>query len=200
MAASALRGERREITTLGPDNGSVRVYTRREGLGARVGHDLTLQATRWSAEVELDPGDLTRSSVSTTVDASSLEVLEGRGGAIPLSEKDRADIRKNIAQKVLQVDRHPQITFRSTGVEAASPDRLTLAGELTLAGTTRPVRLELQREAGEDADRLSGRVTITQTDWGIKPFSAMLGALKVSNDVEVEIDVRVPHEAGVARG
>jgi polyisoprenoid-binding protein YceI len=188
------------MTTLGPDNGSIKVHTTREGLGARVAHDLTLEAARWSAEVTLDADDITRSSASATIDGPSLEVIEGRGGAIPLSDKDRADIRKNIAQKVLQLDRHPEITFRSTGVEAPSQDRLVVSGELTVAGTTRPARLELRRETGADSDHLSGRVTITQSQWGIKPFSAMLGALKVADNVDVEIDVRVPHEAGVRKG
>jgi len=188
------------MATLGSGDGSIKVHAKREGLAARVGHDLTLEPARWSAEVNLDPDDITRSSVTATIDGRSLEVVDGRGGAIPLSDKDRADIKKNIAQKVLQVDRYPEITFRSTGVEAPSQDRLVVSGELTIAGAPRPVRLELSREPGSDADHLSGRVTIPQSQWGIKPYSAMLGALKVSDNIDVEIDVRVPHEVGVPQG
>jgi polyisoprenoid-binding protein YceI len=173
------------MATLGPGDGSIKVYAKREGLAARVGHDLTLEPSRWSAEVNLDPDDITKSTVTATVDGQSLEVVEGRGGATPLSDKDRADIKKNIAQKVLTSG---QISFRSTGIEAAGDGKLTVNGELTIAGTTRPIRLDLT----QSGDRVSGRLTIRQTDFGIKPFSAMLGALKVSDSVDIEVDVRLP--------
>jgi polyisoprenoid-binding protein YceI len=173
------------MATLGPGDGSIKVYAKREGLAARVGHDLTLEPTRWSAEVNLDPDDITKSTVTATVDGHSLEVVEGRGGATPLSDKDRADIRKNIAQKVLPSG---EISLRSTGIEAAGDGKLTVNGELTIAGTTRPIRLDLT----QSGDRVSGRLTIRQTDFGIKPFSAMLGALKVSDSADIEVDVRLP--------
>jgi polyisoprenoid-binding protein YceI len=173
------------MATLGPGDGSIKVYAKREGLAARVGHDLTLEPTRWSAEVSLDPDDITRSTVTATVDGHSLEVVEGRGGATPLSDKDRADIKKNIAQKVLTSG---EISFRSTGIEAAGDGKLTVNGELTIAGTTRPIRLDVT----QSGDRVSGRLTMRQTDFGIKPFSAMLGALKVSDGVDIEVDVRLP--------
>ena len=62
------------MATLGPGDGSIKVYTKREGLASRVGHDLTLEASRWNAEVTVDPDDITRSSVSATVDGGSFEV------------------------------------------------------------------------------------------------------------------------------
>jgi polyisoprenoid-binding protein YceI len=174
------------MATLGPGDGSIKVYAKREGLAARVGHDLTLEPTRWSAEVNLDPDDITRSSVTATVDGHSMEVVEGHGGATPLSDKDRADIKKNITQKVLTSG---EISVRSTGIETAGDGKLTVNGELTIAGSTRPIRLDLT----QNGDRVSGRVTIRQTDFGIKPFSAMLGALKVSDSVDIEVDVRLPN-------
>jgi polyisoprenoid-binding protein YceI len=173
------------MATLGPGDGSIKVYTKREGLAARVGHDLTFEASRWNADVTLDPDDITRSSVSATVDGGALEILEGTGGAMPLSEKDRNDIRKNIAQKVLTSG---QIQFRSTGVESAGDGRLTLTGDLTINGASRPVRVDLT----QSGDRVSGRLAIRQSDFGIKPFSAMLGALKVADPVDIELDVRLP--------
>ncbi len=171
--------------TLGPGDGSIKVYTKREGMAARVGHDLTLVPSSWSAEVNLDPDDITRSSVSATVDGHSLEVVEGHGGATPLSDKDRADIKKNIAQKILP---NGSMSFRSTTIESSGDGKFTVGGELTIAGTTRPVRLEL----AQNGDRVSGRVSLRQTDFGIKPFSAMLGALKVADSADVEVDVKLP--------
>ncbi|MDB5068255.1 MAG: YceI family protein, partial [Chloroflexi bacterium] len=114
-----------------------------------------------------------------------LNVVEGHGGATPLSDKDRADIKKNIAQKVLTSG---TVSFKSTSIESSGDGRFTVNGELTIAGTTRPVRLELT----QNGDRVSGRVSIRQSDFGIKPFSAMLGALKVADPVDLEVDVKLP--------
>src|SRR5690606_21750170 len=80
---------------LGPDDGRLLVRTGRTGLGRRAGHDLTLEATRWTARVEArEPLDA--SSVEVNVDVDALEVREGTGGALPLSDRDRAEIKKNL--------------------------------------------------------------------------------------------------------
>ncbi len=63
--------------------------------------------------------------------------------------------------------------------------RLAVEGELTLVGRTNPIAFEL--EVGEDG-ALSAGAVVTQTAWGMKPYSALLGALKVQDDVEVGLD------------
>jgi hypothetical protein len=62
-------------------------------------------------------------------------------------------------------------------------------GELELAGRRHPIDFALL--AGDDG-RLTGSAMVKQTDWGIKPFSALFGTLKVADVVEVAIDARVP--------
>jgi len=86
MAASA--GTHR----LGPDAGRVVVKTTRAGLAARVGHDLTLELTRWSADVTVPADDLSAAVVTAELDLGSLVVREGTGGARPLTDSDRRDI------------------------------------------------------------------------------------------------------------
>jgi polyisoprenoid-binding protein YceI len=60
----------------------------------------------------------------------------------------------------------------------------TVHGELALAGTSRPISFEVRNENG----RLTGRTTVRQSDWGIKPYTALFGTLKVADEVEVAID------------
>jgi len=166
---------------LGPDDGRLLLRTGRSGLGRRAGHDLTIEATRWSAAVEArEPRSA--SSVEVTVEVDALEVREGTGGAMPLSENDRAEIRKNL-RKTLDSGRHPQITFVSTAVGDDAVE-----GDLTIMGRTKPVRIGAAPEGG----RVRGSVTVTQTRWGIKPYSAFFGALRLADDVEVEFDLKLP--------
>jgi polyisoprenoid-binding protein YceI len=175
--------------TIGPADGTLLIKTAREGAAARMGHDLTLEATRWSATVVVDADDPTRSSVSAAVDAASLEVRDARGGAIALTDKQRVEIGTNIRDKVLHTSRHPEISFLSTLI-AGDATAATVTGDLTVAGSTRPVQLRFT--AHSHADRVTGTATVVQTDHGIKPYSAMLGALKVKDAVEIEVDVRLP--------
>src|SRR5690606_644491 len=99
---------------LGPDDGRQLVRTGRRGLGRRAGHDLTIEATRWTATAEVrEPLDA--SSVEVSVDVDGLEVREGTGGVKPLTDGDRAEIKKNLLA-VLDARRHPRITFTSTRI------------------------------------------------------------------------------------
>jgi polyisoprenoid-binding protein YceI len=162
------------MTTLGPANGSLRVKTYREGVAAKVGHDLVLEVASWEATVEDE-------AIELRADATSMRVLSGERGVKPLSDRDRDEIRKNIDEKIL---RRQPIEFHSTSVRR-SGEQLAVEGELTLAGTTRPVSAELTR--GADG-RLTGTIPVVQSQWGIKPYRGLMGALKVRDDVEIVID------------
>jgi polyisoprenoid-binding protein YceI len=172
------------IHELSPQNGSITVRTYREGMAQRVGHDLILEAVEWRASVEVGEDDQP-SEIELEVDARSLQVREGLHGLKPLSGKDRTEIRKNIEEKIL---RGQPISFRSSEVRSTA-GKLAVSGELTLAGTANQVGFEL--ETRPDGS-VSGTLPVTQSEWGIKPYRGLMGALKVRDDVEVVIDVRLP--------
>jgi polyisoprenoid-binding protein YceI len=172
--------------TLGPDNARLQVKTYREGVAAKAGHDLIIEVTRWDAVVDLGDGDPGASTVQLNADPRSLEVREGLRGVKPLTDKDRVEIRKNIDEKILGGD---PISFRSTSVRPEGEgERLAIDGELTMAGTTRPITAQLGVGAG---GRLTGTIAVTQSAWGIKPYRGLMGALKVRDDVEIVVDADV---------
>lgn len=164
---------------LGPADGSLIVRTFREGVAAKVGHDLVIAVTRWEAALDGDA-----STLRLQADAYSLEVREGLRGVKPLTDKDRAEIAKTIDEKVL---RGQPIEFRSTAVQATEGG-FAVDGELSLAGSTRPVRLQL--DVGADG-RARGAVTLAQSAWGIKPYRGLMGALKVRDEVEIAFEGRL---------
>ncbi|MEA2222348.1 MAG: hypothetical protein QOH83_724 [Solirubrobacteraceae bacterium] len=157
---------------IGPSNGSLKVKTGREGAAAKMGHDLVIGVNSWEATIE--GGD--SPSIKLTVDPGSLEVIEGSGGAKPLGDKDKTDIKKSIGNKVLGSS---QISFTCDEVSNG-----TANGELSIAGKSTPVTIPLK----VDGDTISGSVTLSQKDFGIKQFSAMMGALKVKDQVTVEFE------------
>jgi polyisoprenoid-binding protein YceI len=166
--------------SLGPDNASLQVRTYREGVAAKAGHDLIIEVTRWGATVAV-AGEPAGWTIELNADPHSLEIREGLRGVKPLTDKDRVEIRKNIDEKIL--GSHP-IEFRSTGVRQADGGRLTVDGELTMAGSTRPVTAEL---SVEDGGGVSGTIPLTQSAWGIKPYRGLMGALKVRDEIEIVI-------------
>jgi hypothetical protein len=172
---------------LGPGDGALTVKIYREGVAAKAGHDLVMAVTRWNATVEVaSPAEI--SSIALTADSRSLEVREGVGGVKPLTDRDRGEIRKNIDQKVLGAQ---PIEFRSSGPVPVPGGgaRLVVEGELTMAGSTRPITMQL--DVGADG-RIGGTITITQSAWGIKPYRGLMGALKVRDDVDLVVDARLP--------
>jgi polyisoprenoid-binding protein YceI len=155
-------------------------------VAARAGHDLTIAVTRWSGVLQLDPAALGAASLEATIDAKSFEVREGSGGMKPLTDSDKSDILSNLASKVLGTDRNPTITFKSTSAMAVGGG-VTINGELTLAGTTKPLGINVTL----DGDSVSGVARIDQPQFGIRPFSALMGTLKVAPEVEVRAQVRL---------
>ncbi|MGI9118871.1 MAG: YceI family protein [Acidimicrobiales bacterium] len=158
-------------------------------MGSKMGHDLVLEASRWSGTLNLDADNPAASSVHVTVDARSLEVIQATGGLKPLSDKDKSEIADNQA-KSLQSGKHPEITFQSTAV-TGGPPRLSVQGNLTIAGNTKPVTLDVAVEDLGTEARATATATVVQTDFGLKPYSKM-GALKVKDPVDLEITVTLP--------
>jgi polyisoprenoid-binding protein YceI len=171
---------------LGPASGQLQVKTTRTGLGARAGHDLTIEVTRWRADVIIDAAQPSASSVSVEVDTDSLEVREGSGGIKPLTDSDRAQIKTTIEQKVLHTGRHPSITFRSKRIEGTA-ESFTVDGDLTITGVTQPVTVH----GGLAEGRVQGSATVVQSRWGIRPYTGFFGALKLSDEVRVEFGVNL---------
>ncbi len=175
--------------SLGPEAGKITLNVYRDGVAARMGHNLVLEATKWSGKAEVDADDPAASSVKLTIDPRSLEIVEASGGIKPLSDKDRADIKKNINDKILLTLRNPEITFQSTEVSGTAPN-IQVKGSLTLAGKSRPLTLDVRVD--ESSGRASGKTTLQQSSFGIKPFSAMLGALKIKDTIDIQFDVKIP--------
>jgi len=164
---------------LGPDNASLHVETGRSGAAAKAGHDLIIDVTSWEATLEV--GDA--SSLELSADPTSLHVREGKGGMQALGDDDKADIRKTIDKDVL---RKKDITFTSSSCESAG-DGLKVSGDLKMGGKSKPVSFDLSESDGT----LTGSAALKQSDWDIKPYSALFGALKVNDEVKVVVEAKL---------
>ena len=164
--------------------GEVRIFTEKDGLLSAVAHDLELGVERFRIE-----WDDARAKLTATFDTRSLRVLHPivRGAPSPssLSSKDLRKIEENIQRDVLATARHPEVRFESSAIEPDG-EGYRLTGTLTLHGTSRP----LTARASRIGDRFVTELTLDQREFGITPYSAMMGTLKIKPLVRVR--VRVP--------
>jgi hypothetical protein len=165
------------MTSLGPENGTLTVRTGKGGAAAKAGHNLVIEVTRWQ-------GTLTPDAVELTADARSLRVRSGSGGISPLGDEEKAGISQTIDEEVLEGG---SIAYRSSAV-SERPGGYDVEGELELLGVRAPLAFALSL----DGDHLTGNASVKQTDWRIKPYSALFGTLKVADVVEVSIDATLP--------
>ena len=96
------------------------------------------------------------------------------------------EIGKNIDAKILGSQ---PIQFRSSGVRPADDGgRLRVEGALLMAGSTEPLTVNL---SVKDGGAISGTIPLRQSDWGIKPYRGLMGALKVRDEIEVVIEANL---------
>ena len=171
---------------LGPGRGRILLRTFRDGLAAQAGHDLTVEATRWSGDLRVND-DLSPASLEVHVDLGALVVRDGTGGVKPLTDRDRREIAVT-TRKVLRTDQHPEAVFAADSFRPAADGGGEISGTLTLRGQERPLSLRVKQTG---ADRYYAETQIVQSDYGIKPYTAFLGALRVRDavDVAVELDL-----------
>jgi polyisoprenoid-binding protein YceI len=178
---------------LGPGRGRIVLHTSRDGLAAQAGHDLTIEIGRWSGQLTVGD-DLTPAGLEVRIDLGSLIVREGTGGIKPLTDRDRREIAVT-ARKTLGSDRHPEATFSASAFEPGSGGGGTITGTLTLAGQSRPLRLQV---TATGQDRYHATAPVVQSEHGIKPYTGFLGALRVRDAVDVDVDVDLAEPDGGA--
>lgn len=156
------------------------VLTFKAGMLSAMGHDLLLAITRFSLTLDDD-------HVVGTFDGSSLKVLGALNGETldtdALSERDKRDILTNI-QKVFAGHRQSEIRFEAEDLEV-SDDFIEGEGELTIPPHFHAVDFEV----AIDGDQATCEIVLHQPHWGITPFKALMGALKIKPDVRIRIVV-----------
>lgn len=163
---------------IGPDTGTVQITTTRQGFAAKVGHDLRIGFDRWSGTV--DVGEQNR--VRARVEIGSLRVIDGTGGVAALTDADRREITTT-ALRLLDANGHPEATFAAELIPDGRAD-----GRLTVRGVETPVSLEIT----EIGDRWRAAGSVLQSAFGIAPYKAFFGALRLADQVGIEIEVRIP--------
>jgi polyisoprenoid-binding protein YceI len=176
ISPRTMSAQQRHIDT---NNSTIVLHVGKSGVFAGFAHDHTIEAPIASGNMSTSNPQ----SVELSVDARNLRVRDKDA-----SEKDRNEIQATmLGPEVLDSERHHEIVFKSGTVEALADHHWTVRGELTLRGQTRPVTTEVTEKGGH----YTGRATVKQTEFGIKPVKVAGGTVKVKDEVQVEFDIQL---------
>lgn len=158
------------------------------GRAAKMGHRLTIAMQSWHAAVRWTGGE--PKSTDLTVAVDSLFVVSAEGGVTPLVGPQQKVARSN-ALKTLEASRYPRIRFAADDI-AKTSDGYRLSGTVEIHGTSRAQVVDLRVDDRADGWSLSTRASITQRDFGVKPYSLFMGSFKVADEVTIDFVATYP--------
>ena len=158
--------------------GTIEVFTFKDGLLARAAHDLALRFDEFDVVLDAE-------TVTAHFPLRALKVtgpVEGGALRADLFDPDRRrEIEQTMHDRVLLSARHPSARF--SGRASPSANGYEVSGQLELAGRSAPLAFSVQREG----DRYRARFEIQPSRWGIAPYKALFGAIKLKDLVRVEL-------------
>lgn len=142
---------------------------------------------KFTGRVELDEKDITKSSVTATIETASIN-----------TNVQKRDEHLRSAD-FFAVATYPVMTFVSKKVAIAGKDKLTISGDLTLHGVTRTVVLNVAELSGESKDPwgnirrgASATATINRKDFGLTWNKALeTGGVVVGEEVNIIIEIEM---------
>ncbi len=170
------------IGSLDASDGELLVRTGVTGRAAKMGHRLTLLMNSWDATVRWTDGQPVAAHL--TVDVDGLAGVTWRGwvdGPFRAGEVTGAVARPEIAGRRAVSD---ESAFRPT-TSTQTDDGYRLRGTLDIHGTSRACAVDLRVEDLGETWRMSGEADVRQTEFGVKPYSMLMGAMKVVDIVTV---------------
>ena len=175
--------------TIVPSESSFWVFVGKTGLFSALAHDHEIGVKSFSGRVVVPAAGAGGGSLEMEVDAPSLVVLDKKP-----SEEDKKKIFNSMHNEVLESAKYQKITFKSvsvsdvkqTGNDAYS---FVVNGDLTLRGVTKRIAVPVAATVTPQELRATGKYTLKQTDYGIKPYSAAGGTIKVKDDIVINFNI-----------
>jgi len=190
LAAAPLHAAGPRTFTVDADRSRAVIDVGKSGAFSFAGHTHEVEAPLKDGVVHLDADAPAKSDVKLTFNAAALRVT-GKGE----SQSDVPKVQQTmLGEMVLDAKKFPTIVFESTGVTAkgAAP-RLDLAdftigGRMTIHGVTKPVTTQVSVKLDGASLTATGKFTIKQTDFGIKPVSVG-GVVKVKDELAISFTI-----------
>lgn len=165
------------------------VFAGKSGLFSALAHDHEIGVKSFTGKITVPESGASGGSLELDINAQSLAVLDKKP-----SEEDKKKIYKSMHEEVLESAKYPKITFKSVSVsdlKQTGGENYTfmLNGDLTLHGVTKRIAVPVVLTINAQQLRAVGKYALKQTDYGIKPYSAARGTIKVKNEVVINFNI-----------
>lgn len=184
-----------EVLGIDPARSEIRVYIYREGRLAHLGHNHIVSMREINGFVELaQPFDRSRLALclpvaALIVDAAELRAAAGADFAAQPSASDIAGTRRNmLSDTQLNGANFPYLIVTGSVHEARPPD-LALNLQFTVRDRTHALPVTVHLEQSQSVLTAQGTLSLKLTDLGIEPFTALFGALRVRDRLEVQFEL-----------
>jgi polyisoprenoid-binding protein YceI len=189
LTVFAIGQSRTRTYTIVPSESSFWVFAGKTGIFSAFAHNHEIGVKSFSGRVVVPAAGAGGGSLEMEVDAPSLVVLDKEP-----SEEDKKKIFNSMHNEVLESAKYQKITFKSvsvsdvkqTGSDAYS---FVVNGDLSLHGVTKRIAVPVAATVTPQQLRATGKYTLKQTDYGIKPYSAAGGSIKVKDEVVVNFNI-----------
>lgn len=163
------------------NKGTFFVFTYKDGLLSAIAHDLRISLRNFQVTVE-------ENSIKGTFYPESLEVdgamknNQLQDGKISIADKQK--ISKSIQDDVLRTIQYPEINFDGV-FSKKSEGVFSISGNLTMVGKVAPISFDISLKN----EIYKATISLTPTSWGILPFKALGGALKLKDKVDISFEL-----------
>jgi hypothetical protein len=159
----------------------VLVDLRATGLLRAIGHSPTLSVVCPPVTIDVGENPPIDVAIDLPFDAAAIQP------PTDISDSDRERMLENLrSPEVLDLSRYPRLDFR--GRYAGTLERGVLAGDLHVRGAPHRISLDVTISPDSETLRMRGTWQGRLTDLGIKPFRALLGALKLDDWIRLRLD------------
>jgi polyisoprenoid-binding protein YceI len=157
------------------------------GLLSAFGHNPTIAIPDFEGEAVVNPAALEQSTLQIVIHAASLAVTD------EMNDGDREEIERRMHQEVLESDGYPDIVYECSKLTASKTGEgqywVALNGELSLHGVTRSQPVSARVTLNGDTLRAAGDFSVRQSDYEIKPVSAVGGTVKLKDELKFSFDI-----------
>lgn len=189
MLAATAEAQKSHTYTIVSGESSFWVFVPKAGLLSGFAHDHQIGIKSFSGKVVVPESGAGSGSLELDVNTTSLVVLDTKS-----SEEDKKKIQDSMHSEVLESAKYSKATFKSASVSDLKQTggenySFTLNGDLTLHGVTKRIAMPVSLTINAKQLRAEGKYTLRQTDFGIKPYSAVGGTVKVKNEITVNFNI-----------
>ncbi|ANQ50362.1 YceI family protein [Flammeovirga yaeyamensis] len=139
----------------------------------------------WEGDVKKMSGD-----ASITIEDNQIKSIESLQVTMEVNsmESGKGSLDSNM-HKTMNAKKHPKMTYKLTSASVDANGKVTAKGQLTINGTTKDITLNPVASLAGDKVTFKGETTFNMSAYGVEPPSLMFGAIKVEDEVKIEMNV-----------